>query len=106
MDGYPPGSPLHKYFKPKKQTTWQDFLPEAKRRVEAKKAEYGNIDARMMAKKIPGYGWKDANWWKMVKRLQNGESVKVKNLQIAAELRKDCSGPRFSDHGDGWTGGY
>ncbi len=32
--------------------TWQDFLPEAQRRLDATKAKYGNIDARMSA--IPG----------------------------------------------------
>ena len=29
--------------------TWQDFLPEAQRRLEAAKAKYGNVDAMMMA---------------------------------------------------------
>ena len=40
--------------------------------------------------RVPGYGWKDARWWKMVKRLQEGESLEVNNLRIAAELRKDA----------------
>jgi hypothetical protein len=32
-----------------KGKTWQDFLPEAQRRLEATKAKYGNVDAMMMA---------------------------------------------------------
>jgi len=40
--------------------------------------------------KVSGYGWKDPKWWKTVKQLQAGESIEVKNLRIAAELRKDA----------------
>jgi hypothetical protein len=72
--------------------TWQDFLPEAQMRLDATKARLGNVEATMMARPryIPGYGYQDPKYWKLVKQLQAGESIQAKNLRMAAELRRDA----------------
>jgi RHS repeat-associated protein len=41
-------------------------------------------------KYIPGYGWTDAGYARMVRQLQAGESVAVDDLRVAAELRQDA----------------
>ncbi len=54
--------------------------------------EFGprSVGAAQAPKYIPGYGYKDAKYWKIVKQLQMGESVQAKNLRMAAELRCDA----------------
>ena len=46
-------------------------------------------------KYVPGYGWKDARWRRMVRQVRSGEELSVKSLRIAAELRRDAF-PNFA----------
>jgi RHS repeat-associated protein len=39
---------------------------------------------------IPGYGWTDPAYWRLVTRLRAGESLQVPTLRIAAQLRRDA----------------
>jgi len=48
------------------------------------------LGAAQAARYIPGYGWTDARYWRMVKQLQAGESLEVSSLRVAAELRQDA----------------
>jgi hypothetical protein len=54
--------------------------------------EFGpnTLGAAQASRYIPGYGWTDQAYWKLVKRLQAGESVEVTSLRVAAELRRDA----------------
>jgi hypothetical protein len=49
-----------------------------------------SLSAAEAPRYLPGYGWTDAQYWRMVKQLQAGESLEVPNLRLAAELRQDA----------------
>jgi hypothetical protein len=49
-----------------------------------------SLSAAEAARYIPGYGWTDAQYWRMVKQVQVGESLQVDSLRLAAELRQDA----------------
>ena len=50
----------------------------------------GTLGAGRAPRKIPGYGWTDANWWRTVKRIRDGDKITVRSIRIAAELRRDA----------------
>jgi len=54
-----------------------------------------SVGAAKVNVKVPGYGWKDNKWWKTVEKVKAGDSIEVKNMRIAAELRKDAF-PEFT----------
>ncbi len=54
--------------------------------------EFGpnTLGAAQASHYIPGYGWTDRTYWRLVRRLQAGESVEAPSLRVAAELRRDA----------------
>jgi hypothetical protein len=58
----------------------------------ARTPEFGpnTVGAAQPPRYIPDYGWTDADYWHLVKQLQNGESIEVPSLRLAAELRQDA----------------
>jgi RHS repeat-associated protein len=54
--------------------------------------EFGpnTLGAAQAPRYIPGYGWTDRAYWKLVKLLPAGKSVEAPTLRVAAELRRDA----------------